>query len=82
MRNSIEYRDKWGNIKYCNPHKMVAAARMERTFGHLPSPESIVHHKIRDKSDNRPSNLWGFLWVFRRQQEYKRVHRVDKKDTS
>jgi hypothetical protein len=75
MKRSGIYRDKWGNIRYRDSHKTVAVARMERFFGHPLSSGSVVHHKNRDKSDNRPSNLW----VFRSQQIHDRVHREDQR---
>jgi hypothetical protein len=75
MRKSDTYIDKWGNIRYCDSNKTRARAVMERFFGHPLSPGSVVHHKNRDKTDNRASNLW----VFKNQKAHDRVHRKDKK---
>jgi len=75
MRKSDTYIDKWGNIRYCDSNKTKARAVMERFFGHPLSPESVVHHKNRDKTDNRASNLW----VFKNQKAHDSVHRKDKK---
>jgi len=75
MRKSEVYKDRWGNIRYRDSHKTVAVAKMEKSFGHKLPKGSVVHHKNRDKSDNRPSNLW----VFRSQEEHDRTHRKDKK---
>ena len=69
------YRDRWGNIRYWGSDRTVARACMEKSFGHPLSPGSVVHHKNRNKSDNRPSNLW----VFRSQKAHDRTHRRDKK---
>jgi hypothetical protein len=75
MRKSRTYRDRWGNIRYRDSNKTVARAVMEKFFGNKLSPSSVVHHKNRNKSDNRPSNLW----VFRSQKAHDRAHRRDKK---
>ncbi|MBN2395543.1 MAG: HNH endonuclease [Candidatus Atribacteria bacterium] len=34
---------------------------------------AVVHHKNRNKLDNRPSNLW----VFKNQQSHSKTHRYD-----
>jgi len=75
MKRSSVYRDRWGNIRYRDSHKTVAVAKMEKFFGHKLRKGSVVHHKNRDKSDNRLSNLW----VFKSQEEHDRIHRRDKK---
>ena len=75
MRKSSVYRDRWGNLRYRDSHKTAAVARMEKFFGHKLRKGSVVHHKDRNKSDNRPSNLW----VFKIQEEHDRIHRRDKK---
>ena len=75
MRKSGTYKDKWGNIRYRDSNKTVTRATMEQFFGHPLKPGSVVHHKNRNKEDNRPSNLW----VFKSQQDHDRVHREDKK---
>jgi hypothetical protein len=75
MKKSSVYRDKWGNIRYCDSHKTVAVARMEKFFGHKLSKGSVVHHKNRDKSDNRISNLR----VVKSQEEHTRIHKRAKR---
>jgi hypothetical protein len=75
MKKPDVYKDKWGNIRYRDSDKTVAVARMEQLFKHKLSPGSVVHHKNRNKSDNKPSNLW----VFKSQQEHDRIHREDKR---
>jgi hypothetical protein len=52
-------------------HKEVA----EKKLGHTLSEGSVVHHINRDKTDNRPSNLW----VFKSQKDHFKVHLKDKK---
>ena len=75
MKRSRVYKDKWGNIKYRDSEKTVARARVEKAFGHKLRKGSVVHHKNRNKSDNRLSNLW----VFESQEEHDRIHRTDKR---
>jgi len=75
MKRSSVYRDRWGNIRYRDSHKTVAVAKMAKFFGNKLRKGSVVHHKNRDKSDNRLSNLW----VFKSQEEHDRIHRKDKK---
>jgi len=69
------YGDRWGNIRYRDSGKTVARGVMEKLFGHKLKEGSVVHHKNRNKSDNRRSNLW----VFRSQKEHDRTHRRDKR---
>jgi len=69
------YRDEWGNVKYWDSNRSVARARMEKHFGRPLRPGSVVHHKNRNKLDNRSSNLG----VFRSQKSHDRTHRRDKK---
>jgi len=48
---------------------------LERKFGHPLSEGTAVHHINRDKTDNRPSNLWAF----KSQGDHFKVHLQDKK---
>ena len=75
MRRSGLYKDRWGNLKYRDSNKPRARAVMEKLFGHRLSKGSVVHHKNRNKTDNRPSNLW----VFGSQKAHDKAHRRDKK---
>jgi hypothetical protein len=75
MRKSPVYKDKRGYLRYSDSNKPKHKAVMERVFGHKLSKGSVIHHKNRDKTDNRPSNLW----VFKNQAEHNRIHRKDKK---
>ena len=38
-------------------------------------PGEVVHHKNRNKLDNRRSNLW----VFRSQRSHTNIHKLDEK---
>ncbi|MEK6971097.1 MAG: HNH endonuclease, partial [archaeon] len=51
-------------------HRWVAKDRLGREL----RGGEVVHHKNRDKGDNRPDNLW----VFRNQWEHDRIHRKDR----
>jgi len=75
MRRPSMYKDKKGYLRYRDSGKPRHIAVIERLFGHRLSKGSVVHHKNRDKTDNRPSNLW----VFRSQKAHDRTHRRDKK---
>jgi hypothetical protein len=65
MKNSNPYRDKWGNLKYCNSEKTVSAARISRTLDHPPGPEISVLKIIGLKPDTGHLKMCAFLWVFK-----------------
>ncbi len=75
MKKSALYKDKKGYLRYRDSGKPRHIAVVEKLFGHGLSKGSVVHHKNRDKTDNRSSNLW----VFRNQKPHDRTHRKDKK---
>jgi hypothetical protein len=54
--------------------KPVHVLVMEKVFGRKLFKGSVVHHKNRNKLDNRPSNLW----VFRSKGEHYKAHIEDK----
>ena len=69
------YTDKKGYKRYSNSGKSVHRHVAERKLGRKLNPREVVHHKNRDKQDNRRDNLW----VFRNQKEHDKAHRKDKK---
>ncbi len=66
--------DKNGYKRY-GQGKLVHRRVAEKKLGRILSSNEVVHHKNRDKLDNKSSNLW----VFRNQEEHERTHRRDKK---
>ena len=74
-RKSKVYTDKKGYKRYNNSSKPVHRHLAEKKLGRKLESREVVHHKNRDKQDNRRSNLW----VFRSQKEHDRAHRKDKK---
>ena len=60
MKKTKLYKDKSGYLRYKDSNKPHHVAVLEKLFGHKLSKGSVVHHKNRDKTDNRASNLWAF----------------------
>lgn len=48
-----DYPGKKYRNRYCYEHYLV----YWQTYGVLPKPNEIIHHKNENKHDNRPSNL-------------------------
>lgn len=69
------YVDKRGYKRFRNSGKLVDRWSAEKRVGRPLVSRDVVHHINRNKSDNRPSNLW----VFGSQKEHDRTHRRDKK---
>ncbi len=74
-RKSKAYTDNKGYKRYKNSNKPVHRHVAERKLGRKLERGEVVHHKNRDKQDNRRSNLW----VFRNQKKHNKAHRRDKK---
>lgn len=69
------YKDKKGYKKFSNSGKSVHRHVAERKIGRKLREGEVVHHKNRNKSDNRRSNLW----VFKDQKKHHAAHVKDKK---
>ena len=54
-------------------HRYVAEKMLRRKL----KAGEVVHHKNRDKTDNRRKNLW----VFKTQKQHHATHKKDKKKT-
>lgn len=69
------YIDSRGYKHYRDSGKSVHRHVAERKLGRKLRPGEIVHHKNRNKQDNRRSNLW----VFPSQAKHHITHKKDKK---
>jgi arylamine N-acetyltransferase len=65
--------DSNGYRRFSDSGKLVHRWVMEKKFGNRLQKSYVVHHKNRNKLDNRPENLW----VFRNQQSHFRTHWQD-----
>lgn len=74
-RRSKVHTDKKGYKRYKDNNKSVHRHVAERKLGRALKPREVVHHKNRDKQDNRRSNLR----VFKSQKEHDKTHRHAKK---
>lgn len=71
------YIDKDGYKRYRNSNKLVHRYVAERNLGRKLRTGEVVHHKNRNKRDNRRKNLK----VFKSQKDHHRIHKKDKKKT-
>ena len=69
------YIDEEGYRRYCDSKKLFHRYVAERKLGRKLRPGEVVHHKNRNKLDNRRSNLW----VFKSQQKHYEIHKQDEK---
>jgi len=74
-KKKLTYIDKDGYKRYCDSNKLVHRHVAEMTQGRILRPGEVVHHKNRNKLDNRRSNLW----VFDSQQRHHKIHKQDEK---
>jgi len=68
------YKDKNDYQRFKGSNKLVHRWVVEKRIGRKLKPFEEVHHRNRNRSDNRPSNLWGFLGRFGR-EKHKEQHR-------
>jgi hypothetical protein len=69
------YKDRKGYKKYSNSDKSVHRHVAKKKLGRSLKRGEVVHHKNRDKTDNRRSNLH----VFKSQKDHHNAHKKDKK---
>jgi len=67
--------DEKGYKRFSDSGKLVHRYIAGKMLGRKLWPGEVVHHKNRNKLDNRRSNLW----VFKSQEEHYRIHKKDEK---
>jgi len=74
-KKKLTYIDKNGYKSYCDSNKLVHRHVAEMVLKRKLQPGEVVHHKNRNKLDNRRSNLW----VFNSQYKHLKIHEQDEK---
>lgn len=74
-RKNSTYIDKAGYKRYRNSGILVHRYIAERKLRRKLRDGEVVHHKNRNKRDNRRSNLW----VFSSQKKHHTTHKKDKR---
>jgi len=72
------YKDRNGYVRFKDSKKFVHKWVVEKRIGRKMKFYEEVHHKNKNRSDNRPSNLWGFLGKFGR-KKHRKLHKKRKK---
>jgi len=67
------YIDKNGYRRFTDSGKLVSRWIAEKKLRRKLDDDEVVHHKNRDKEDNRRSNLW----VCMNQDEHESYHEGD-----
>ncbi len=67
------FKDKKGYRRFSDSGTPVHRWAAEQRIGRSLEDGEVVHHINRDKSDNRPSNLW----VFNNQKKHDKTHKKD-----
>jgi len=74
-KKDLTYIDKDGYKCFTDSGKKVHRHVAEMKLGRKLRKGEVVHHKNRNKLDNRRSNLW----VFDSQSKHNKTHKKDKK---
>lgn len=72
-KTSKTYKDEKGYVRFKGSDQPLHRYVAEKKLGRKLNPGEVVHHKNRNKADNKRSNLW----VFKNQDDHDKVHKVD-----
>lgn len=75
-KNRKTYIDENGYRRFLDSKMLVHRWAAEKKLGRKLNEDEVVHHKNRNKLDNRPDNLE----VFANQSEHDKVHGYDNSD--
>lgn len=73
---NLTYIDENGYKRFSDSNKLVHRHVAEMMLGRKLLPGEVVHHKNRNKLDNRRLNLW----VFKSQYRHHQIHEQDEKN--
>ena len=76
-RKPITYIDKNGYSRFIDSERLVHRWKAEKKLGRKLRPNEVIHHKNRNKLDNRIENLA----ICSNQSEHHMLHVVHKKTT-
>ena len=75
-KKKLTYIDKNGYKRYSDSNKLVHRHVAEMMLGRKLRLREVVHHKNRNKLDNRRLNLW----VFESQKKHHSIHEQDEEN--